>query len=183
MAFPELETTRFKLREPNQKDMANLRSLLADARVVDQHPMAPLLSDESVVAELRMMREKNRSGQGLYWLIETKKGQKFIGRLGFRRINWQNDCATIFCDMLPSTWGQMAMVETGQVAIQFAFKTMGLHRIESLVLPTNRVMHLLLQKIGFTREGVIRNCVKHNNQYLDFDVYSLLKNEKKWAEL
>ena len=183
MPFPELETTRYKLRAPNQTDIANLSALLADSRVVDRHPMTPLVDDEAINAELAMMQQKNQSGEGLYWIIETKKDREFIGRLGFRRINWQNDCATIFCDTLPVTWGQMAMLEVGQVAIQFAFQNIGLHRIDTLVLPSNRVMHLFLQKIGFTREGIIRNCIKHNNQYLDFDVYSILEHESNWGPL
>ena len=60
---------------------------------------------------------------------------------------------------------------------------MELHRVETLVLPTNRVMHMFLNKIGFSREGIIRNCLKKEDQYIDFEIYSILNNEKEWGEL
>ena len=58
-----------------------------------------------------------------------------------------------------------------------AFKNMNLNRIELDVLATNQKAIGLYEKMGFVKEGVLRQAVYKNGSYVDMIHYSLLKNE------
>ena len=70
------------------------------------------------------------------------------------------------------------MREALKRVLDFGFGTMELNRIEALVFPENLPSHRLLQKLGFQREGVLREYEFVKEKFVDLTMYSLLRREQ-----
>jgi ribosomal-protein-alanine N-acetyltransferase len=61
--------------------------------------------------------------------------------------------------------------------ITFGFATLGLHRITAAVGPDNAPSITVVKKLGFTREGRLRDHVFTNGAWRDSELYSILVHE------
>jgi UDP-4-amino-4,6-dideoxy-N-acetyl-beta-L-altrosamine N-acetyltransferase len=59
--------------------------------------------------------------------------------------------------------------------LKHAFLNLNLHRVELLVLTTNTRAIAMYKKCGFVLEGTKRSCVYKNGEYVDLQMYSVLK--------
>lgn len=64
--------------------------------------------------------------------------------------------------------------EAVQEVIDFAFKILKLHRIESYVMPKNAKSLRVMEKLGFEQEGLSRRCLEVNGVWEDHLRFSLL---------
>ena len=69
------------------------------------------------------------------------------------------------------------MREALEFVINYGFTEMNLHRIEAMVSPANIPSLKLLQRFGFSEEGLLREHYLINGKYEDSKVYSLLQKE------
>lgn len=70
------------------------------------------------------------------------------------------------------------MSEALKRVLDFGFGTMQLNRIEALVFAQNIPSHRLLKKLGFKREGVLREYEFVKERFVDLTMYSLLRREQ-----
>lgn len=70
--------------------------------------------------------------------------------------------------------GKGYMTAATKIVIQFAFRSLGLHRLQAGILPHNISSQRVLEKCGFQPEGIARQLVKINNEWQDHQMYSLL---------
>ncbi len=61
------------------------------------------------------------------------------------------------------------MSEGVRLAIDYAFCTLGLHRIQ----PQNRASIHLVERLGFTKEGFSRRYLKINGEWRDHERWAL----------
>lgn len=73
--------------------------------------------------------------------------------------------------------GSGVMTEVCQVAIDYAFKELGLNRIMANYMPVNVRSGRLLEKLGFVQEGVARKYLKINGVWEDHVLASKLNPE------
>lgn len=79
-----------------------------------------------------------------------------------------------------TTWGIVATpkVPLARMAIQYLFRTLGLHRLEVQVpLRAGGAIRIAKKKIGFVEEGVRRQAYRQDGTYWDVLVLSLLEDE------
>jgi ribosomal-protein-alanine N-acetyltransferase len=81
-------------------------------------------------------------------------------------------------------WNQGIMSEAAQEVVRFGFEELGLHRIQTTVLPENIHSLKILKKIGFVEEGLLRQY-NHGKEFKDTIMLSMLKDDylKKQLEL
>src|SRR5829696_4593512 len=72
---------------------------------------------------------------------------------------------------------QLAMVEHGRIIGAVGFGDWQLHRIEIQAAPGNRRSQAVPVRLGFTREGMLRECERSGDAWLDGVVYALLSAE------
>ena len=53
----------------------------------------------------------------------------------------------------------------------------GVHRVEAVVRPENDASIRVLERAGFTREGLLRSLLRHENSRADALIFSLLPGE------
>lgn len=61
--------------------------------------------------------------------------------------------------------------------LAFAFGPLGLHRVTAAIGPDNPASIAVVQRVGFTREGVLRDHVHTNGAWRDSVLFSLLAHE------
>lgn len=59
----------------------------------------------------------------------------------------------------------------------FAFMRLGFRRIEAACVPHNMASVRLLERVGFTREGLARDYLCINGRWVDHALYALLKSD------
>ncbi|SCI68868.1 Putative ribosomal N-acetyltransferase YdaF [uncultured Clostridium sp.] len=109
--------------------------------------------------------------------IIHKEIKKLIGTMGYDAIQIKNKRADIGYDINSNYWRQGFAIEAINEVIQFGFTKLDLNRIGSVVFPDNIASLNLLKKVGFTKEGLLREYIIQNNIARDTVVLSLLKKE------
>jgi len=67
-----------------------------------------------------------------------------------------------------------------QLALQFAFHEINLHRVQLYVFSYNIRAINLYEKLGFKREGIQREFLQRDGERHDFYLYGMLRHE--WDE-
>ncbi|WP_424887420.1 GNAT family N-acetyltransferase [Streptomyces sp. XH2] len=81
-----------------------------------------------------------------------------------------------------SEWGKGYATDAARTMIDFGFRTLGLHRISAAIGPDNFASIKLIERLGFTREGVLRDHVHTNGTWRDSALFSLLDEEWDQAQ-
>ncbi len=106
------------------------------------------------------------------------KSWKHIGNVGLHQIERINRCAVfgIFIGD-KAYWNNGYGSEATRLTLQHGFETLNLNRIYLHVFETNpRAIHVY-DKIGFIREGNLRQATFRDGRYIDTLVMSMLRSE------
>jgi ribosomal-protein-alanine N-acetyltransferase len=74
-------------------------------------------------------------------------------------------------------WGSGVFTQGAELLLQFAFDTVGVHRLEARAAVKNGRGNSALQKIGAVQEGVLRKSFLRNGQYLDQVLYAIVDDD------
>jgi len=75
-------------------------------------------------------------------------------------------------------WGRGLATEAGRLLVQHAFRAFDLRRLEARVAAPNCASARVLEKCGFTREGILRDgFVERNGAVHDAFLFGLLRSE------
>ncbi|OBZ15298.1 acetyltransferase [Bacillus sp. FJAT-27264] len=77
------------------------------------------------------------------------------------------------------TEGKGYMTAAVRLVLEYAFRALGLHRVQAGILLHNEGSRRVLKKNGFQAEGVARKYLKINGEYQDHQTFSILADELK----
>lgn len=175
--FPQLSTRRLNLRQLIPSDAADLLAVFGDERVA-RFLDGPTLTDIQETLEIVEWADEIFAQQrGLRWGITLQGSSRVIGTCGFHLWSHMDARAEVGFDLAPAFWRQGLMSEALQAALAYGFTEMRLNRIEAHALPTNAASLGLLARMGFQREGVLRQFRFYRDRYNDEVVLSLLRDE------
>jgi len=177
LAFPVLTTTRLTLREVTPLDAPSLLTYLADERVVAQMGLDPFQTEADALDEINWYHAIRTEQTGLRWGITEHATPDIIGSCGFLNRSSRHQRAELGFELSPAHWGKGLAQEAVRAVLAYGFNEWDLNRIEALVLPDNTVSQRLLERLGFQREGLLRQYEKTRGQFDDLYMYSLLKTE------
>ena len=111
------------------------------------------------------------------WDFIERSTSKVIGNGGFH--NWmpKHERSEIGYRLYESYWNKGFMSEAIEKIVEFGFHKMNLNRIEAFVSPDNFASIRLVEKMGFQKEGVLREHYKMDEKTYDSIVYGLLKSD------
>ncbi|WP_029333511.1 GNAT family N-acetyltransferase [Exiguobacterium oxidotolerans] len=178
--FPILQTTRLTLREVTPLDAPSLLTYLADERVVKPMGLAPFQSEADALDEINWYHSIRTEQTGLRWGITEHATPDIIGSCGFLNRSSRQQRAELGFELSPAHWGKGLAQEAVQAVLAHGFNEWDLNRIEALVLPDNTASQRLLERLGFKREGLLRQYEKTRGQFDDLYMYSLL--QKEWHD-
>ncbi|MET3106882.1 ribosomal-protein-alanine N-acetyltransferase [Oxalobacteraceae bacterium GrIS 2.11] len=176
--FPELQTPRLKLRELNENDADVLFAMHSNYAIMSWYGTDHMIERHDAIELLAKYRALRKApGSGIRWGICSHESPILLGTCGFQKWNrgW-NSCLLRY-DLKVEARGQGYMQEALRSAIIWGFANMNLNRIEAQIHPNNRPSILLIEKLGFVREGIMRKAGYWDEQYHDLCLYSLLKSD------
>jgi ribosomal-protein-alanine N-acetyltransferase len=175
--FPTLHTERLDLVEILQSHRSDFYEIFKDERAAVYYNILPFKKEEEAQKYISWFRARYKDGAGLRWGIRLKGGDSsLIGTAGFN--NYQkNHRANIGYDLHVDHWNKGYITEALSEIVGFGFESLGINRIEAEVMQGNIASEKVLQKLGFTKEGVLRDWMYWNNTHYDMTMFSLLKRE------
>lgn len=173
--FPHLETDRLILRQMTPADVNDLLRHFGNPEVVRFIDAQPIKTLDQANEWLRWMGSFFSASDGLRWGVERKTTGEFIGSAGLHSWNREANYAEIGYDLTPPHWGQGYATEVAQAIIEFAWEQMKLNRIEADVVSGNIASIRVLEKLGFRREGILRQRMRKGGNYYDVLLYGLLR--------
>ncbi|MFD1416174.1 GNAT family N-acetyltransferase [Oceanobacillus jeddahense] len=107
------------------------------------------------------------------------ENRKLIGCVNYNFIDWQNGSTSIGYWLDPMYQKKGIMTSAVQVLIDYAFYTLRLNRVEIRAATYNKKSRAIPEKLGFQKEGIIRQGEWLYDHYEDLVVYGLLAREWK----
>lgn len=174
---PTLETERLRLRPFADADGDALFALNSDAYVLrywDSPPWTDRASIERFMAGCRRMEEE---GTGARVAIERTSDRAFVGWATFNSWNPDFRSAALGYCFTQTTWGLGYATESSRALLGWAFDTLDLNRVQSETDTRNAASARVLEKLGFEREGTLREDCIVNGDVSDSWVYGLLRRD------
>lgn len=177
--LPKLDTERLVLKALAEPDVQALFAILSDPEVMrfwNTPPMEKTSEAEELLARAAVASSQRTS---LRWGIQPQTGTQIIGTCMLFHLNEQSSRAEIGYALGRAYWGQGFMQEalTAVFAYGFDERRLNLERIEAELDPRNTASVRALERLGFAREGVLRERWTVAGETSDSLIMGLLQRE------
>lgn len=148
---------RVRLRAPRLPeadgghDLDALFALFSDADALRYWSHGPLETRDD--ARIYLARG---DGSVLSWAVADAATDALVGRVTLHHWDRDNRRAEVGFIVARSQWGRGVASEAVRAVLGYGFGALGLHRVEADVHPDNAGSLALLARVGFQREGVLR---------------------------
>jgi len=176
-ALPPIESPRLLVRPLAKADLADLMQINGDAAVTRFLPYATWTSPADADAWYRRMADIQATGTALQLVLVERRSGRAIGTCLLFRFDEGSARAELGYVLGRAQWGSGYMHEALVAVIDAAFTALSLRRLEAEVDPRNAASGRLLQRLGFTREGLLRQRWVTRGEANDVVVYGLLRDE------
>lgn len=177
---PTLETKRLRLRGYRESDVAELLPLIGTREVAATtlriaHPY----TEADARAFLLLAQDPDK-----IWLAVTlREDGRQIGGMGLR-VDQQHQNAELGYWLGVPYWGKGYATEAAHEMLRYGFEDLGLHRIHASHFKHNPASGHILKKLGMRYEGCQREHLRKWDQFVDSELYGLLRREWQisWKE-
>jgi RimJ/RimL family protein N-acetyltransferase len=177
LTTPTLHTARLRLRPFADEDADALFALHTNAHVL-RYWDSPAWTDrgraERFLAACRQMADE---GTGVRLALNRVYDGAFIGWCSLSRWNPDFRSAALGYCLDDAAWGQGYATEAADALLRWAFDTLDLNRVQAETDTRNVASARVLEKLGFVREGTLREDCIVNGDVSDSWVFGLLRRE------
>lgn len=179
----QLRTPRLNLRELTPGDVPALNAIERDERVTRYMAFdAPTLqqtTDYIAAAVAQQSAEPRRTYELalVRWDEGTEADGPLVGRCGLGIQRPEHREAMVWYLLHPAQWGQGLAAEAVVALLGFAFDQLDLHRVWADCDPRNSASCRLVERLGFQREGTLRQNYWLRGEWCDSAIYGLLAPE------
>jgi RimJ/RimL family protein N-acetyltransferase len=178
MINPYLIGTRVYLRPLEREDAPVFMAWLNDPEVtrtlVARRPINRRAEEEFID---QLTHSDDRISLG----IALRQGDRLIGGTGLHQIDWRNRHAGFGITVGDKAeWGKGYGSEATRLIVGHAFATLNLNRVWLHVYEYNERALRTYEKLGFKREGVLRQDNFREGRYWDTIVMAVLREEWRW---
>ena len=154
--LPTLDAPRVRLRWLTEADVDALYAVFSDRQMM-RYWSSPAMTERKEAEDyLRRIHEGFAAKSLFQWGVELAQGRRIIGTCTLFHIDPANARAELGYCLGSAYWGKGQMTEALTALFDFAFTTLKLRRLEADVDPRNGNSLRLLDKLGFRREGLLR---------------------------
>ncbi|MET0410043.1 MAG: GNAT family N-acetyltransferase [Polyangiaceae bacterium] len=188
--FPELRTERLWLRPLDSIDVDDIFAYRGDP-VVQLYNSKPHETIEETLAFIEQQHALYRQQRECLWAVTlpyteqdaTRRDGKVgcvIGEVSIQDWDRYHRHANIGYDFSRAFWGKGFAHEAARAVLRFGFERMQLNRIEIWTAAANTRSVRLAERLGFTRDGLLRRRIlEDDGAFHDSALYGLLRSE--WA--
>ena len=175
--LPVIKTSRLVLRWTSEDDIDSIYEIFSDPQVMRYWSVTPLANREAAADMQREIAEGNLKDSAWKWGLALSDSNKLIGTCTLFNLNLSNGRAEIGYAMGRSYWGNGYMNEALKALVKHAFDVVQLRRLEADVDPRNTASIRTLERLGFQREGYLRERWHVGGEIQDALFFGLLKRE------
>lgn len=179
--YPELETERFRLRQPRLEDAPELAAIYDHPEVARYLPSGAAGGVQRMREKLARDLESALRGEGFRWALCARGEDVALGSVGLFNWSSRDRHAEVGYVLGMPLWGQGVMKALMPTLLHFGFARMGLHRIEARLDPRNGASMRVLTRAGFQHEALLRENCAGPEGFADTAVVSLLEGEWRRA--
>jgi [ribosomal protein S5]-alanine N-acetyltransferase len=168
-----LETERLRLRPYTDADIAELVPLIGAREVAAMTLRIPYPYSEQDAKEFLA---RINSGDEVRKAVTLRTDGQLIGGVGLRLDPKHNNAELGYWLGVPY-WGNGYATEASREMLRHGFEELGLHRIYASHFHHNPVSGKILRKLGMRYEGCQRQHYRKWDQFVDSELYGLLREE------
>jgi ribosomal-protein-alanine N-acetyltransferase len=177
LSFPTLTTKRLLLRQIRPADAEALFPTLSDEAVTEFYGNEPHRSISETYELINQIQVRYERREAIRWGITLHGEDRVVGTCSLHHFDPGFHRAEIGYELNRACWGQGVMTEAASAILTYAFRDLGLHRVEAIIDIANERSKGLLLKLGFTYEGNLRQRFPFQGRFEDEHYFGLLRNE------
>lgn len=175
--LPFIESSRIRLRHIEKNDIDSLFEIFSETEVMRYWSSPPFINRSEAENYLADINANFQSKTLFQWGISLITDDKIIGTATLFQLDSKNRRAEIGYALNRIFWKKGLVNEALNALLYFAFTELNLHRVEADVDPRNAASIRVLERLGFQREGFLRERWIVNGEICDTLFYGLLKSE------
>lgn len=174
MEQPNLETSRLCLRPFTLTDASAVQRLAGSYEVADTalnipHPYKDGMAEEWIGSHASQFA----AGTLVIYAISLKGQDGIVGAVSLQVVKRHNRAELAYW-MGRAYWGRGFTTEAAKALVQYGFEILKLHKINASHFKRNPASGRVMQKLGMTHEGSLRDHFRKGDTYEDVEVYGLL---------
>lgn len=174
-----LRSERLHMRPLRAEDATALFAIFSDPRVMRYWSTPPWAAIDQARAFVERDRAAMKVGDSLRLGLERIDGGGLIGQCTLFSLSAQSRRAEVGYAMGADAWGHGYMHEALVALLNHGFTAMNLNRVEADIDSRNAASARSLERLGFQREGLLRERWIVAGEVSDTALYGLLARE--WA--
>ncbi|SHG49801.1 GNAT family N-acetyltransferase [Ornithinibacillus halophilus] len=175
--IPVIETDNFRLRGMKISDAEALFSFMKQKETMRYITPNPVTSVEELQKNIQGYLDNFHNHKEIPWVITDLKTNQVIGQFRLHKLNYWHKKTELGVVISDSYQRKGVMTELLGLVLTFIFETLDFNRVVGDIFADNEGSRKLLEKYGFTKEGVLRQTDFDGENYHDTVVYSMLKSE------
>jgi ribosomal-protein-alanine N-acetyltransferase len=174
--LPTLTGAALTLRELRASDAPSLFMHLTTEEVA-RFISPPPTSVEGFERFIGWAHRERAAGRYACFAIVPQGSETAVGLFQLRQLEANWETAEWGFVLGSPYWGTGLFAEGAQLVLQFAFETVGVHRLEARAAVRNGRGMGALRKIGAVQEGLLRRSFFRHGEYLDQALWAILKED------
>jgi len=175
-ALPVLTGRGVTLREVRLSDAASLYELLTTEEV-SRFISPPPTTVEGFERFIQWTHGERAGGRYICFAVVPQGLDTAIGLFQIRQLEPGFGTAEWGFALGSPFWGTGVFMDAARLMVEFAFESVGVHRLEARAAVVNGRGNGALAKIGAVKEGVLRKSFLRNGEYLDQALWSMVRDD------
>lgn len=172
------ENERVILREFTKEDWLGVHRYASQEIVCRYQPWGPNSEEESKGFVEQVMKDASKEPRIRFvFAVITKEDGQMIGAGEINIRDATNRSGEIGYIIHPDYWGKGIATDVANQLLDYGFSALSLHRIYATCDPRNIGSSKVLEKVGMTLEGKIRENLLIKDGWRDSLLYSILEYE------
>ena len=177
-SLPVLTSARVTLRELQVSDAPALLQVLTTEEVT-RFISPPPTTVDGFERFIEWSNAQRTAGQYICYGVVPQGNDTAVGIIQVRQLSHDFGLAEWGFALGRAFWGTGLFYEAAELVLAFAFKTVGVHRLEARAAVASGRGNGALCKLGAFREGILRKSLSCRGRRLDQTLWSILGVE--WA--
>ena len=179
-SLPVLTGVQVVLRELRASDAASLFAMLTSEEV-SRFISPPPTTIEGFQRFIAWTLREREAGRYICYAVTIKGYDTAIGIFQVRELEPCFSTAEWGFAIGSAFWGTGVFQESAELVMEFAFETLGVHRLEARATVKNGRGNGALLKIGAVQEGLLRRSFLKNGEFVDQVLYAIVEDD--WRDI
>lgn len=169
-------TARLRLREFVADDWQAVLAYQSDPRYLQFYEWTQRTEEDARTFVQRFIGWQTETPRTKFQLAIELDG-RLIGNCGIRIANATTREAELGYELDPNFWGNGYATKAARAMLAFGFRELRLHRVTAWCIADNAASARVLEKLGFQREGCLREREWFKERWWDTLIFAILDRE------